>query len=57
MTYRMADEMGIMIWQDFMFGGGVVPGYDDAFRQNVMEEARQQVSAAQSTSKYRALVR
>ncbi|TXI91825.1 MAG: glycoside hydrolase family 2 protein [Burkholderiaceae bacterium] len=41
--YRMADEMGIMIWQDFMFGGGVVPGYDDAFRQNVMEEARQQV--------------
>ncbi|WMW80034.1 glycoside hydrolase family 2 protein [Undibacterium cyanobacteriorum] len=41
--YRMADEMGIMIWQDFMFGGGVVPAYDDAFRRNVLEEAKQQV--------------
>lgn len=41
--YRMADEMGIMIWQDFMFGGGVVPAYDSEFRANVVIEAQQQV--------------
>ncbi len=41
--YEMADEMGLMIWQDFMFGGGVVPAYDSAFRANVAIEAQQQV--------------
>ena len=43
--YEMADEMGLMIWQDFMFGGGVVPGYDPEFRANVVIEARQQVES------------
>lgn len=41
--YEMADEMGLMIWQDFMFGGGVVPAYDSVFRANVAIEAQQQV--------------
>jgi beta-mannosidase len=41
--YDMADEMGLMIWQDFMFGGGVVPAYDQNFRENVLIEAREQV--------------
>lgn len=41
--YDAADEFGLMIWQDFMFGGGVVPAYQESFRKNVIEEARQQV--------------
>jgi beta-mannosidase len=32
-----------MVWQDFMFGGGMQPAYDDAFRANVVAEARDQV--------------
>ncbi|MFZ6873265.1 beta-mannosidase [Undibacterium sp. Di27W] len=41
--YDMADEMGLMLWQDFMFGGGVVPGYDKKFRENVVAEAKDQL--------------
>lgn len=41
--YEIADELGIMIWQDFMFGGGMQPGYDPAFRASVVAEARDQV--------------
>lgn len=41
--YDLADEMGLMVWQDFMFGGGMQPGYDDAFRASVVHEARDQV--------------
>jgi beta-mannosidase len=41
--YDAADELGLMIWQDFMFGGGVVPAYQEDFRKNVIIEARQQV--------------
>lgn len=40
--YDMADEMGLMVWQDFMFGGAVTPP-DAAFRDNVRIEAEQQV--------------
>ena len=40
--YDMADQLGIMIWQDFMFGGAVTP-YDPAFRDNARIEAEQQV--------------
>jgi beta-mannosidase len=40
--YDMADEMGLMIWQEFMFGGAVPP-YDVDFRENTREEATQQV--------------
>lgn len=41
--FDLADEMGLMLWQDFMFGGGLSPAYDPAFRANVLVEAREQV--------------
>jgi beta-mannosidase len=40
--YEEADRMGMMIWQDFMFGGAVPPA-DPAYRENVRIEAEQQV--------------
>jgi beta-mannosidase len=40
--YGLCDEMGIMVWQDFMFAGGMVPG-DDAFFANVKEEVKYQI--------------
>lgn len=45
--YAMADEMGVMIWQDFMFGGAVTPP-DAEFRENVRVEAEQQVARLQA---------
>lgn len=41
--YSLCDSLGIMIWQDFMFAGGMVPG-DDAFFANVKEEVRYQLT-------------
>ncbi|GAB3310192.1 beta-mannosidase [Luteimonas notoginsengisoli] len=41
--YDIADELGLMVWQDFMFGGGMPPAYDPAFRASVAAEARDQV--------------
>jgi beta-mannosidase len=41
--FDLADELGLLVWQDFMFGGGMQPAYDDAFRANVVLEARDQV--------------
>ncbi len=40
--YDICDELGIMVWQDFMFGGAMVPG-DPAFKENVREEVTEQV--------------
>ncbi len=40
--YDLADELGIMIWQDFMFGNDWQPG-TYAFKQNVEKEAEYQV--------------
>jgi beta-mannosidase len=36
--YELCDEMGILIWQDFMFGCSLYPG-DQAFLDNVRGEA------------------
>jgi beta-mannosidase len=44
--YALADEMGLMIWQDFMFGGSVTPP-DAPFRENVRVEAEEQVERLQ----------
>ncbi|WP_184671619.1 glycoside hydrolase family 2 protein [Rhodanobacter sp. A1T4] len=40
--YAMADRLGLMIWQDFMFGGAIPP-YDVAYRENTRAEAIEQV--------------
>ncbi|PXA97238.1 glycoside hydrolase [Nostoc sp. 3335mG] len=40
--YDLADEHGILIWQDFMFSCTLYPS-DPAFLANVAEEARQQI--------------
>jgi beta-mannosidase len=40
--YDICDELGIMVWQEFMFGGDMVPG-DVAFQNNVRQEAIEQV--------------
>jgi len=41
--YDLADELGLLVWQDFMFGGGVPPADDPAFRANVVSEAVDQL--------------
>lgn len=40
--YSLCDELGIMIWQDFMFGNEWQPG-TYAFRENVAREAEYQI--------------
>ncbi len=40
--YDICDELGIMVWQEFMFGGDMVPG-DTAFQENVRQEAVDQI--------------
>jgi beta-mannosidase len=40
--YALCDELGIMIWQDFMFGNEWQPG-TYAFKENVAQEAEYQV--------------
>ena len=40
--YDLCDELGIMIWEDFMFGNDWQPG-TYAFKQNVEKEAEYQV--------------
>ncbi len=41
-VYAKADELGLMIWQDFMFGGAIIP-HDKDFRENTRIEAVEQV--------------
>src|ERR1700691_2240803 len=40
--YDICDELGIMVWQEFMFGGDMIPG-DVAFQENVRKEAIDQI--------------
>src|SRR5580700_5680348 len=40
--FDICDELGIMVWQEFMFGGDMIPG-DVPFQENVREEAIEQV--------------
>ena len=41
MFYRLCDEMGIMVWQDFMFACAMYPA-DSLFVSNVIEEVEEQ---------------
>ncbi|MCI4569097.1 glycoside hydrolase family 2 protein [Lysobacter sp. CFH 32150] len=41
--FELTDELGLLVWQDFMFGGGMQPAYDPAFRANVVAEARDNI--------------
>lgn len=45
--YDAADRLGLMVWQDFMFGGAVTP-YDRDFRENARIEAEEQVARVQA---------
>ncbi|GAA3874027.1 beta-mannosidase [Celeribacter arenosi] len=40
--YDLCDEMGLMVWQDFMFSCNLYPA-DDAFLANVEQEVRENV--------------
>ncbi len=41
--FDICDELGIMVWQEFMFGGDMVPGGAD-FQNSVKQEAIDQVT-------------
>ncbi len=45
--YELADEMGILVWQDFMFACSMYPG-DKAFLENVRREAIDNVKRLRS---------
>jgi beta-mannosidase len=40
--FDICDELGIMVWQEFMFGGDMIPG-DVSYQENVRQEAIDQI--------------
>ncbi|CEJ69868.1 Exo-beta-D-glucosaminidase precursor [Chryseobacterium oranimense G311] len=45
--YKVCDENGILVWQDFMFAGSFYPA-DEDFLNNVKEEVKDQVNRLQN---------
>ncbi len=45
--YRLCDELGILVWQDFMFANMDYPFGDEAFRAEAGAEVRQQLARFQ----------
>ena len=45
--YRLCDELGIMVWQDFMFANMDYPVADEAFRREIDREAKVQLQRLQ----------
>ncbi len=41
--YEICDELGLTVWQDFMFACATYPTFEDAFMENVKVEARQAI--------------
>ena len=41
--YDLCDKLGICVWQDFMFACATYPTFDDAFVENVEQEARENI--------------
>ncbi len=41
--YELCDELGLCVWQDFMFACATYPTFDDAFMANVAQEARETI--------------
>ena len=46
--YQLCDELGIMVWQDFMFANMDYPVSDPDFSASITEEARQFLSRTQA---------
>jgi len=41
--YEICDELGICVWQDFIFACSTYPGFDDDFLNNIRKEAEDNV--------------
>ncbi|MFZ6656354.1 glycosyl hydrolase 2 galactose-binding domain-containing protein [Undibacterium sp. TJN19] len=47
--YRLCDEMGILVWQDFMFANMDYPVSDAAFATSIAQEAQQFLARTQTS--------